>query len=482
MLESIRKFSNTIYAKILLAIIIIPFVFWGMGSSLTGGNKNVIVIIDKEKYKVSEFGEFVNRYFGQDQKIDPTQLENYLTIFIGEKLVEKEIENFGITLSDIALSKLIKNQKDFKRENIFSRTEYEKFLLTNSISATTFEANLARLERKKQLLDLIGGGILPPVFLVDNMYDKMNQKRKVQLLNLNNLISEDYNFSKNEIEKYYESNKNNYKEIYKTVKIIELNPKKLTGSDDFNDNFFKKIDEIDDKIIQGKNISDLSSEFNLGESSLYSLNNIGENKNSEKIKIFSESLINKIFPINEMEPVVIIDDKDKYYIAEFVKTENILKKINNKDVKNNIITNLKSQTKRKLISEIISKINKNNFNKLDFDKFSKEKNLPINYIKFENRDDDKKIKKEVIKQIYDHPEKKVIVVHDINFSENFLIYIDEVINVNIDNKSAEYKKYLNLSKLKITNGLFNTYDSYIKTKYDIDINYKTLETIKNSFN
>ena len=52
MLGSFRKFSGSIYAKILLGIIIIPFVFWGMGSSITGGRKNVVVVIDKEKYSI----------------------------------------------------------------------------------------------------------------------------------------------------------------------------------------------------------------------------------------------------------------------------------------------------------------------------------------------------------------------------------------------------------------------------------------------
>ena len=41
MLSSIRKFSTSIYAKILLGIIIIPFVFWGMGSVFSGGNTNI---------------------------------------------------------------------------------------------------------------------------------------------------------------------------------------------------------------------------------------------------------------------------------------------------------------------------------------------------------------------------------------------------------------------------------------------------------
>ena len=48
MLGPIRKFSSTIYAKILLSIIVIPFVFWGMGNVFGGGSKNIVVVIDDE--------------------------------------------------------------------------------------------------------------------------------------------------------------------------------------------------------------------------------------------------------------------------------------------------------------------------------------------------------------------------------------------------------------------------------------------------
>ena len=54
--------------------------------------------------------------------------------------------------------------------------------------------------------------------------------------------------------------------------------------------------------------------------------------------------------------------------------------------------------------------------------------------------------------------------------------------VTIDKNSEEYQKYLNLSKRKITSELYNTYDKLIKTKYKIDINYQTLNTVKNYFN
>ena len=75
MLGQIRKFSSSIYAKILLGIVIIPFVFWGMGSSFTGGSKNIVLIIEKEKYSNQAFVDFIQNFAPKDQKINSNQIE-----------------------------------------------------------------------------------------------------------------------------------------------------------------------------------------------------------------------------------------------------------------------------------------------------------------------------------------------------------------------------------------------------------------------
>ena len=98
MLGPIRKFSSTIYAKLLLLIIIIPFIFWGMGSSFTGGSKNVIFTLDNEKYSITEFSEYINNRAGN--QVNVNQVEKLLSDFISEKLIEKEINNYKIMLSD----------------------------------------------------------------------------------------------------------------------------------------------------------------------------------------------------------------------------------------------------------------------------------------------------------------------------------------------------------------------------------------------
>ena len=480
MLGSFRKFSGSIYAKILLGIIIIPFIFWGMGSSITGGSKNVVVVIDKEKYSIQHFSNFIKKT--ALKKVEANDVEGFLFAFISEKLIEKEIEHFGIKLSDNSLSKLIRHQEQFKRENKFSRTEYEKFLIKNNVTAINFESILSKEEKKKQLLDFIGGGASPSKFLVNISYDKINQKRVIELINLNDVFKIQLNFSEDQIKTYFENNKNKYNKIYKSVKLLELSPKKLVDNNEFNDLFFKKIDEIDDLIFGGEKLNYIIQKFNLEKPNSFTINELGKDINSKMNKKITKDLIEKIFNIKEIEPTVLIEDKNKYFIVELVKTESIQKGIGDDFIKKEILLDLGKKTKRRLITEIIDKINKNNFNKYDFDKLSKDKNVNIKKISLNNQNDDKILKKEIVNQIYTFPEKKVIIVNDMGLSENFLIYIDKIKNVTIDENSEEYQKYFNLSKNQIVSELYNTYENYIQKKYKIDINYQALDAIKNSYN
>ena len=235
-------------------------------------------------------------------------------------------------------------------------------------------------------------------------------------------------------------------------------------------------------IIEGKNLENIIQKFNLKEARSITLNESGKDINLKSINYISKDLAKSIFNISDVESISLIENKDKYFIVQISKTEEVQKKIDNEAVRKDIFLNLEKSTKRKLISKIISKINKNNFVKSDFDKLSKDENIAVKKITLESRNDNKILKKDLINHIYDIPEKKIIVVNDINFSENFLIYIDKIENVTIKENSEEYQKYLDLSRIKITGELYNTYDNYIKKRYKIDINYQTLDELKNRFN
>ena len=479
MLSSIRNFSKSIYAKIFLIIIAIPFVFWGMGPVFNSGTKNVILEIGNDKITIQEFGAFINTHTPTDVQLNKDLIDRLLTAFIAEKVIEKEIEYFDIRLPNVSLKKIIINTNEFKKENKFSRTEYEKYLIKNNSSAVAYESNIAKNYKKKQLFGLISGGITPSLSMVNLNYNEINQKRSVDLIKLNNFLNTKIKISDEEIKKYYEFNKQKYKIIKKTIKFNKINPKNLIGSDGFDSLFFEKIDEIEDLIVDGENVADISKRYNLSnpeekfffQSNFQKKTNYGED--------FPNELVDRIFKIDESQPTILEERNDEYFIIELIKTDENINLSNDPIIKEDILSVLKKQNKIKILSDIATKVNNKTFLKKDFYDFSKKENSEVNSLTFGSLNDDKKLNQDFVTQIYKLPESSMMVITNQNLTENYLVYIKSIKNSYIKKDDENYDKYLNLSKVKLTSSIYNTYDLYLKSKYNIDINYKALKSINN---
>tara|TARA_Y100000590_G_scaffold94849_1_gene107500 strand:+ start:3255 stop:4703 length:1449 start_codon:yes stop_codon:yes gene_type:complete len=481
MLSKIRKFSSSIFAKIFLIIVAIPFIFWGMGDVFSTGNKNTIAKIGKDKISTQEFINFVQSNELTKNEINEEIIQSLLYSFIGQKLIEKEIENYGINLSDKSLSLIIKNNKNFTKNNNFSRTEYEKFLLNNNVNAKIYETYISNENLRKQLFDLIGGGVLPTNFMVNNLYDKIYQERNIDLINLNDVYKKNLKISDDEINNHYNKNKNDFNYIYKTINYIKLNPKNVIGKDEFNDLYFEKIDEIDDAIVQGENINNIKEKYNLTSLKTESFNEKGEDLKSSNSDETYRKLIKKFSIINDSEPTILSEFENDYYIVELIKTENIQKDLTDISVKKKIINNLENIKKRKKISKMIADINSNNFLTNDFYTFSKKENASIKNINLKNLNDESNLKLDLVNQIYEAPTNKVIIISDLFLIDVFLVYIKEVKNKKISTDNKDYEKYFNLSKTEFVSNLYKSYDIYLKDKYEIDINFKVLDQIDNFF-
>ena len=481
MLASIRKFSSSIYAKIFLCIVAIPFIFWGMGDLFYSGNKNTIAKIGKNKISTQEFINFIQNSDHNKNNLNKEVIQSLLYSFIGQKLIENEIENYGINLSDKSLSLIIRNNKKFSKDNNFSRTEYEKFLLNNNVNANIYETYISKEEKRKQLFDFIGGGVVPSNFMVNNLYDKIKQERNIDLIDLNEVYKNNLSFTDKEINNYYKKNKNLFIYTYKTINFIKLNPKNLIGKDEFNNLFFEKIDEIDDLVVEGKNIEFIAKKYNLPHPKKETFNKDGNEIKSSNEEISYKKFIKRVSVINEAEPTIMIENENVYYVVQLVKTENIKKKVTENSVNKKIIEDLEKIYKRKKISKIISKINSNKFNKDDFYAFSDKENASVKNIYLKNLNDESHLKLDLVNKIYSAPENKVIIVSDLFLSDVFLVYVKKVKNKNIKENAEDYDKYFNLSKTEFISSLYNSYDIYLKDKYKIDINYKTLDQIDNFF-
>ena len=77
-----------------------------------------------------------------------------------------EISNLDVKLSENVLVSKIKSDEQFHDDkNKFSRTKYEKFLLSNNYTAPSFEKKLKNNELEKNLFEYISGGVRTPFFI-----------------------------------------------------------------------------------------------------------------------------------------------------------------------------------------------------------------------------------------------------------------------------------------------------------------------------
>ena len=150
MLNKIRNFAKTKIAGVFVGILIIPFVLWGMGGVFSSGNTNSVAKINNTNISTQDFMNFLN-YSNIDKQsirdnLEKNILEQLISTFVSEKLLEMEVKSLNLIISEKALANNIKkNPQFFDDKNNFSRIEYEKFLLSNNITATEFESRLKKM-------------------------------------------------------------------------------------------------------------------------------------------------------------------------------------------------------------------------------------------------------------------------------------------------------------------------------------------------
>ncbi len=268
MLSSFRNFSKSKFAGLLVFIMIIPFVFWGMGSMFSSGNTNTIAKINKENISTQEFIDYLNNSgIPQEtirENLSDNIIEELLSGLVSTTLLDLEVKDYNILISENTLLKKIKNNKNFHDENgNFKRIKYEKFLLQNNQSAPAFELRLRGRELQKNLFDYIGAGTKSPDFLVNKLYEEENKKLDIEFINLKSFYKQKENITKKDLLEFISENKDQLKVEYVDFNYAIINPKNLIGTDEFNQSFFDKIDQIEIDISNDLNFETIVSNLKI---------------------------------------------------------------------------------------------------------------------------------------------------------------------------------------------------------------------------
>ena len=163
MLSSLRKFSETILAKIFIALIALSFVFWGINDFFRSNYSNSIAEIDGEEISINqfmyEFNKIIRNNNIQSEKIAIKNNIHIIAIsnIISEKLLKIHAKKIGISIDETIIAIEIKNSNEFKDKEIFSRIKYEKFLLERNITSKILEYQINKNLKKKIITDSITG-------------------------------------------------------------------------------------------------------------------------------------------------------------------------------------------------------------------------------------------------------------------------------------------------------------------------------------
>ena len=471
MISSFRNFAKTKFAGLLVFIMIIPFVFWGMGGMFSSGNTNNIAKVNEKNISTEEFIDYLNNS-GVPQEyirenLDKEIIQELLAGLISSTLLDLEIEKLNISISKDTLLKQIKTNKNFLDENgNFQRIKYEKFLLENNQSAAGFELRLKKREEQKNLFDYIGAGTISPKFLSKKLFIEENKKLEIEFLNLKNLYAKKEEITDKEINEFIKKNNDQLKVEYIDFNYVVLNPKNLIGTDDFNQTFFDKIDEID---------IDISNEIDF-KSIVSNLDIEPINVKNFKFSKDKNEIEKKIFELRKNKIDLFENDND-YILYEIQNIDQREADINDQEIKSEIIDILVQKSKFDYNQQLLERINNKEFNRSEFSKIGKDS---IQKIELNSIRDNKKFEINSVKLLYSLPINSFTLIND---EENniYLAMIKNFRNENIDTNNDNFNEFINKQNSNNKKSILKSYDMLLSDKYNITLNQKTIERVENYF-
>ena len=469
MISSFRNFAKTKFAGLLVVIMIIPFVFWGMGGMFSSGNSNNIAKINNTNISTEDFIKYVNNSNIPNQtireNINKNIIEDMLSALVSTTLLDLEIEDFDILVTQNTLLNKIKTNKNFLGENgQFERVKYEKFLLENNQSAPVFETKLKSRELQKNLFDYVGAGTVSPKFLTKKLFEEENKKLEIDFFNLKDFYKKKEEITDLEIKNFLNENKEQLKVTYLDFEYAIINPQNLVGIKEFNQVFFDKIDEIEVDISNNIDLKLITSKYNIKP---ITVKNFRYSENNNEIE-------RKIFELKNIE-FDIFENKDDYILYRINNSEDRAPDINDIELKSEILELIFQKNKYDYNSELLKRISNKDFSPKKFAEMGSGKieNLTLNSIQ-----DNKKFEINAVKLLYSLPINSFTLIND-EEKNIYIANIKSVTNQKLDDSS--YKEYENKQNSNSRNTILKSYDLLLNKKYDVVLNNKTIERVKNFF-
>ena len=472
MMETLKNFGvKKLGGVILIVIIVIAFGFGGFGGGFSTNNQNNIAKINKTNVTTQDFMDYLNQSNISQQAIrenlDKNIIEELLSGLISTTLIDLEVEDFDLSITELTVLKKIKENKNFHDENgAFQRTKYEKFLLSNNMSAPLFEIQLKSRELQKHLFDLIGAGTITPDFLIKKMFEEQNKTLDIEYFAMSSQYKEKNNYTNEELEQFVKENADQLKRDFIDFKYAILNPKNLIGLEEFNQEFFDEIDKIENKISQGDTFDSILENINVD------IKEVNKFVASSAMESNEDIIYSK-----KSTKLDIIENGDNFLLYSITDKYELEADLNDEATREDMIELVYQKGKFDLNRSVLEEIQKKEFDNNKFNEMGADnlKTISLNSIK-----DHDTFEENSVKILYSLPINSFTLVSD----KDNEIYLVKVINSK-DNPYSEnddnYLKFVQNQNTENRKSILASYDQLLNNKYNVQLNQKTIDRVKNYF-
>ena len=329
-----------------------------------------------------------------------------------------------------------------------------------------FELQLKNRELQKHLFDFIGAGTITPDFLTKKKFEEENKSLDLEYFAMENFYKEKESYTETEVNKFLDENKDQLKREYIDFKYVVLNPKILIGLEEFNQDFFDEIDKIENKISNGNDFQSI-------------IQNI--KANIIEVKEFTPSSTKKInedmIYSKRSSSIDLIENGDNFLLYSITNKYDRGPDLDDQNTKDEIQELVYQKGKFDLNRSVLEEIQNKKF---DDNKFREMAGFSKEYLTINSINDDATFEANSVKMLYSLPNNSFTLVND---KEN-KIYLVKLVSSKKNTFSETDENYLNFVNNQNTNTrktIIQSYDQLLNTKYQVQLNQKTIDRVKNYF-
>lgn len=221
MLQMMRDNAGSWIIKILLGVIVLVFIFLGLGPDRNSGNSIVAevnkAVISWDDYRLA-YNELVEGYRRQlggnlsQEMIKMFRLrEQALESLITSELMTQEAERLKLQVTDKELEKAITELPYFQRDGVFDMALYEALLRQNGLTVPQFEAQQRKAMLISKLRSMVESGVQVTDGEVQELYKYKNTEASVRYALFDPATYADVTVDDDYVTTYFAENGERYK-------------------------------------------------------------------------------------------------------------------------------------------------------------------------------------------------------------------------------------------------------------------------------